>query len=460
MCQIIISFSVIVSGCKKFVDVGAPSSQLISATVFASDNSVKSALSGMYYTFAVSYSTNLQLYLAFATGNSADEYKYNGSDYNAFFTNAIPIDNYTNNIMWTNFYALIYQANSAIAGINNSTSGISNAVKVEALAEAKFLRAFCMFYLVNLWGDVPMPLSTDMTVNNSLTRSPKALVYQQIIADLTEAKASLLADYSFSSSQRTKPNKYTAAAMLARVYLYTQDWANAEANASMVINASTLYGLLSAADMSGIFYKNNKEAILQLDAPPSGISGAGFTSEGQYYNLGSTTAPYYQLTTDLINAFEAGDLRLTNWVGKNTYLGTTYYRPGKYKSITTNTTATGEYCTYLRLAEQYLIRAEARAQQNNFSEAAADINLIRNRAGLVNTAAAANQSSILLAIEKERRVELFGEYGHRFFDLKRTGRADAILAGQKTGWTANAALYPIPKTELLNNTRLTQNPGY
>jgi hypothetical protein len=160
-----------------------------------------------------------------------------------------------------------------------------------------------------------------------------------------------------------------------------------------------------------------------------------------------------------VNAFESGDRRFTSWVGVDNYQGTTYYYLSKYKNSTTNTTATGEYCTYMRLAEQYLIRAEAMAQQNNLSGAIADINVIRNRAGLPNTKAA-TQADILLAVEQERRIELFAEYGHRWNDLRRTGRADAVLGASKTGWTKDAALYPIPKTEIINNKNLTQNPGY
>ncbi|HWK05027.1 MAG TPA: RagB/SusD family nutrient uptake outer membrane protein [Puia sp.] len=85
--------------------------------------------------------------------------------------------------------------------------------------------------------------------------------------------------------------------------------------------------------------------------------------------------------------------------------------------------------------------------------------MIRNRAGLANTTAT-TQADILLAIEQERRIELFGEYGHRWNDLRRTGRADAVLGAEKTGWTTNAALYPIPKYDRDNNHNLTQNPGY
>ena len=116
----------------------------------------------------------------------------------------------------------------------------------------------------------------------------------------------------------------------------------------------------------------------------------------------------------------------------------------------------------LRFAELYLIRAEARAQQNKLTganSAASDINVIRTRAGLSNTTAT-TQAALLLAVEKERQVELFTEWGHRWFDLRRTGRIDAVLSAVKPTWKPTAALFPIPYLEIQRNPLLTQNNGY
>jgi hypothetical protein len=114
---------------------------------------------------------------------------------------------------------------------------------------------------------------------------------------------------------------------------------------------------------------------------------------------------------------------------------------------------------YLRLSEQYLIRAEARAQQNKLSEAAADLNLIRNRATLPNVTAA-TQSDLLTAIHNERRFEFFAESGHSFFDLKRTRTIDTVMLQAKSLWRTGSALFPIPQSEILLNPNLSQNPGY
>jgi hypothetical protein len=115
----------------------------------------------------------------------------------------------------------------------------------------------------------------------------------------------------------------------------------------------------------------------------------------------------------------------------------------------------------LRLAEQYLIRAEARANQNNIAGAVDDINVIRTRAGLPAVSQGVSKDQCLLAIEQERRIELFTEWGHRWFDLKRTNRADAVLSTLKSpNWQSADRLYPIPQSELETDVHLNQNPGY
>jgi hypothetical protein len=114
----------------------------------------------------------------------------------------------------------------------------------------------------------------------------------------------------------------------------------------------------------------------------------------------------------------------------------------------------------LRLAEQYLIRAEARAEQNELTGAASDLNIIRMRAGL-NPTTATSQADILTAIQHERRVELFTEWGHRWFDLRRWGTAVPLLSSEKpNSVTEDDLLYPVPQSEISVNSNLTQNPGY
>jgi hypothetical protein len=162
----------------------------------------------------------------------------------------------------------------------------------------------------------------------------------------------------------------------------------------------------------------------------------------------------------LYNAFAITDQR-RQWLGKNTVSGQEYWYPRKYKqrSVTTGSSPT-EYEVVLRLAEQYLIRAEARAALGNVTGAQEDVNKIRNRAGLANSPAN-DANSLLTAVGMEKRIEFFAEWGHRWIDLKRREEANTVLSILKgTNWQPTDALYPIPDAELNYNTRLQQNPGY
>ena len=145
------------------------------------------------------------------------------------------------------------------------------------------------------------------------------------------------------------------------------------------------------------------------------------------------------------------------------YNGTTFYYPYKYKKgddYSSNPPPPTEYYIVFRLAEQYLIRAEARAQQGNIGGGQADINLIRNRSGLANTIAS-DKGNLLSAVEHERQIELFAEWGHRWLDLKRTNRADQVLGAIKgASWQSTDKVYPIPQSQIQLNPFLTQNPGY
>jgi len=158
--------------------------------------------------------------------------------------------------------------------------------------------------------------------------------------------------------------------------------------------------------------KNSSEAIWQLMPVVTGYN----TFEGSWFVLLSTSAPTNVTASDsLLNAFKAGDNRRTSWIGNVTVSGTTYYFPNKYKVRTGATVS--EYYTMFRLAEQYLIRAEALAQQNSISQAVGDLNVIRQRAGLVDLSTSITQAECFTAIEQERRIELLCEWGHRWFDL-------------------------------------------
>jgi hypothetical protein len=356
-------------------------------------------------------------------------------------------------------YFSIYQSNAAIEELTNS-SGVSTELKKQLIGEVKFIRAFCYFYLVSLFGDVPLVVNTDWSTNYLLSRSTKDEIFNQIIFDLTEAQQLLVDNYTkFQNNERGRVNKWAATSMLARIYLYLKDWNKAESEATKVINNSALFQLES--DLSQTFIKTSKEGIWQL-APSNQTAPYIIVETANLVPASLTSKPIYYLTSSILNLFEANDKRKTNWTRTNVNGGTNYLYPYKYKKSTGTSGGTiTEYYTVLRLAEQFLIRAEASAQQNNLTQAIIDLNAIRARAGISILSSSLTQSQILAAVEKERATELFAEWGHRWLDLKRWGKADAIV-GQLKGnnWQTSDQLLPIPKNEINKGKNLTQNEGY
>lgn len=454
---IIILFIFTQVACRKFVEIDLPVSKVTDEAVFSNDGTAESAMTGIYYTLSSENSfaaPRLHLY----TGFSSDELiNYSTSTIGQpaeFYSNSISITNGNNLTLWSALYNTIYQSNAVINGLSRST-GVSSQKKILLTAEAKFIRAFCYFYLVNLYGEVPLALVTDYRINKQLFRSSIDSVYQQILLDLTAAKQDLPTDHSAGLGERIRVNSYAASAMLARVYLYLQRWSDAEAESSLLIDNSDIS---FETDIDKVFIKESAEAIWQLlplNTNRETQEGSTFILLGQPYEC--------SLSDQIVDDFEASDLRRDKWIGMISVAGTDYYFPYKYK-VYSREGDIKEYSVVLRLSEQYLIRSEARAQQNRLSGSIDDLDIIRQRAALPLiqvTNPGISKESLLLMIEHERKVEFFCEYGHRWLDLKRTNRANDILGILKGSmWQSYDQLYPIPELEINNNPNLTQNDNY
>lgn len=442
--------------CKKYVDVPPPQDQLPAEAAFTTDKTATATMVGLYsdmngynYSFA-------NVLSSFMPAMSADEFYSAFTSFDAFKLNSLTPDNSYVNTLWAQPYSYIYHVNAVYEGVAASNS-LSAAVKAQLLGEARFMRAFFYFYLVNYFGDVPLVLDTDARKNSTLARTPAAQVYETIVSDLQEAVDKLQDEYQ--NTERIRPNKAAAKALLARVYLYTGKWNEAETLAGEVI-ADNRYQLLTA--LNTVFLKTSREAIFQLAAVNT-VTGAGGMNTWEGFNIvpaTPTARSYYVIFPQLMNAFETGDLRKDNWTKSYVAGGNTLYCPFKYQYRLV--TPVAEYTMVLRLAELYLIRAEARARQNKLDLAIDDLDDIRHRAGLAPLDDNLTQDQVLLAVEQERRVELFGEWGHRWFDLKRTNRADAVITAmpEKTGWQSTDVLYPIPAPARRTNVNLNQNNGY
>ena len=438
-------------GCRKLLQVPTPQDEISAGEVFSSDSNALSALSGMYIQIMNNPQSLLNGGVTLYGGLSSDELNNTvpNASIDAFRLDSLTATNLLCSNLYTGAYNTIYTANSMFTGLQGA-NGVSANMRSELQGEAEFVRALVYFYLVNLYGGVPLVTTTDFTVSSVQPQASVGDVYNQIVADLQDAEGRLSPTYLSTSAYagaRTRPNQAAATALLARVWLYQGQWGRAELAADTVI-ANPLYQLVT--DLNQVFLAGSLEAIWQLQPVYNNLA----TAEGNLFIPRNGGQPAYILTPELLANWEPGDLRRAAWT--DSVVNDVY--PYKYKEASNNP-PNSEYEIVLRLAEMYLIRAEARAQQGNTAGAAADLNIVRQRAGLPPTTAT-DPAVLLGAIMHERQIEFFAECGHRWLDLKRTGAVTAVLGAEKPHWEAMDALYPIPANELSENPTLVQNPGY
>jgi hypothetical protein len=367
-------------------------------------------------------------------------------DLESFEKYEISSNNVNLEALWNFSYNIVYQANAIIEGLHKSGK-VSPGTALQLEGEARFIRAFNYFYLVNLFGGVPLITETDYRKTRLLSRASVDSVYGLIESDLLLAQTLLKVDYI--TVNRLRPNRATATALLARMYLYRRKYSDAQMQASIVLE-DNMYALDS--NLNKTFLPGSTETIWQLMP----VDPTSNTMEGRYFVTG---IPQFNILTNvLVHHFEVGDKRRINWINSYKYLSDSFYFPYKYKRASKLPAEEySEYSIVFRLPEMYLIRAEARANLSDISGSRADLDSIRVRAGLPLTPMV-DQSNLLLAIEKERWSEFFTEYGHRWLDLKRTDRAVMVLGN---GISQNDLLYPVPLAEFQKAPNLgDQNSGY
>lgn len=443
-----------VASCEDFTEVDRPAGQLTRPAVFNDPATADAALLYIYARmrdWGMLTGTNQSI--TTKLGAYTDEFGFYGSASSAtvnFYNNTLVPTDATLATWWKEAYNQVYAANSIVEGVAASAA-LTQADKDRLTGEALFIRAYLHMQLAMVFGDIPYVNTTDYVVNTTIGRTPAADVLAKAIMDLQ--MAAQLVPEAYSNSERTRPNRSAVIAMLARVCLYAGEWAMAADAASGVINNSAIYAWED--DLNDVFKKEATTTIWQYHPPLPGRNSA----EGATFILVTGPPPEVALSNGLLAAFEPGDLRRQNWVGSVSADSDTWYYAFKYKERDI-TASSLEYSIQLRLAEQYLIRAEARAQQGELVGAKEDLDRIRSAAGLTNSTVT-TQAELLDAIHNERRVELFTEGGHRFFDLKRSGRLDQTLQSVKPGWNTEDANMPLPENELLLNPNLEpQNPGY
>ncbi|RXM63112.1 hypothetical protein BOQ60_17320 [Chryseobacterium sp. CH1] len=439
--------------CEKFIEIDKPLDQLTTDEVFADSSTVESAILGLYVQQITSGTSsflngNVTIYPAL----SSDEI-YNTStsaSFDPFLNNELSS---TSTLSWTNPYNIIYSCNIILEKLD--ASSLFPAYKDQAKAEVLFIRALNYFYLINFYGGVPLALTSDYRVTSKLARNTVENVYDKIISDLNAAQSTI---GSANQSTTLRVNKFSISALLARIYLFTNRYELARNESTKVISS----GKFLLPELSDVFLAGSKEAIMQFVPPNTQIFGVA--DAYRFIPSTATARPPFALTESLLTSFEYGDDRKSKWLKRNTVAGRDYVYPYKYKtrSIPVENTKP-EYNIVFRLAEMYLIRAEANCNLNNYSDAITDLNKIRKRAFLseLENERVISKADLFSIINHENRIEFFAEWGHRWLDLKRTKQVDLVLQNLKGDkWQKTDALYPIPLTDIKQNPNLIQNEGY
>ena len=440
----LITISLLSVSCKKFLDVKPQESISDQQTIF-DKLSAEEALRGAYSALADGnyYGTGFQS-IGYLSGDNI-QWTGSQSQIQEFINHKVSAENSTISGAWTAIYRTINRANNVIDKVPGVVDQqLSESYKNQLIGEAYFIRGLGYFDLARTWGGAPIIIkpTINSTDNIGVERSSQSDTYTQALKDL-EAAESLLP----ATTTRYRATQKTVWALKARYYLYRGNWTKAEEYASKIITDAANYKLLKP--YNSFFASNAKgtqESVFE-------ISYNGTTEVNNHRNQwqpqtnGGTRqwAPNDAFVALVNNPLVGGNRNtLVAKDNQNRWFGNLYYRsPAADPSFV------------IRVAELYLIRAEARAQQNtNLQGAIDDLNAVRDRAGLAPTTAI-TQNEILLAIENERRIE-FALEPHRWFDLVRTNRAQVVL----NITDANKLLLPLPAQDLLLDKALQQNPGY
>lgn len=369
------------------------------------------------------------------------------------------------NEYWKNAYSTIQRVNIVLARIDKIT--MDDQLKEIRKGEVKFIRALTYFYLVQIWGDVPLVL--DETTNPlsfiGEPRDPLEDVYDQIIIDLKEAAAELPEDFDEANEGRV--TKGAANSLLTRVYLVLNQYDKVVKFADEVIN-SGVYGLEQNYSSIFDYHEQSKEVIFKISFK-SGTNSEGFSYLNVNHDYNNTAA------RDFMETFK-NDARLDAVV--DTSLIKTYYSPKIHNENVNSDNTIDIKIIILRYADVLLMKAEAlNALQYPSPEALKLLNSVKTR--MENNDVEFRQqdfsskNEFLNEILNERRIE-FSFENLRWFDLIRTGKAMEIMKMKNVGGdkpNAGSALpftfqkenllFPIPQAQIdASGGSIQQNPGY
>lgn len=457
---IVMTFSLV--ACSKSYLELTPQQSVSDANALTNVGDLNSTVTGIYD--EISQSPYYGRYMFLIPDVMADDVKQNSNanrviDYAQHVVNKADVDARN---LWTGMYKAINAANNII----NSDVKVTPAVQAEKdhiIGEVYVLRGLIYFDMVRMFAQqytftadashLGVPLILDFDATRKPKRNTVKEVYNQIIADMTKG-ISLMKSTSRSKNSNTLSST-SAKALLARVYLYKEDWANAEAMATAVIGSN--YSLVSNANYLNLWNTDNPtESIFEISMTPTDNRGSNGIAALYVKEVYGDYLP----SNDLRSLYAAGDARLGTFKADPLLVGA--YGPvrvNKFPDI-----KGFDNVKVIRLAEIFLIRAEARANLGtNITGAQQDLDVVRKRA--VPTAATSTETGQALKdkIMLERRLELCFE-GQRLWDLMRKKinitRIQCTASKCSFPFGDNTNVLPIPQTETDTNPNIVQNPGY
>ena len=384
--------------------------------------------------------------------------------------------------LWNGYYRAIFRANIAIERIPEIKMDV--ALQNRLIAESKFLRAYFYFNLVRWYGDLPLVTKQLTQDEFKQKRNTTTEVYTQIIADLKAAIDVLPEKSKYTPDDLGRATKGAAKGLLAKVYLTTKDYVNAEKYALEVINSNE-YALLP--DYTKIFTpegENSSESVFEVGAT---VSTERYDGGSQYNEVQGVRGDpnlgwgFNRPSDSFILEFEPGDPRReatilyegevlpdgSAIVAKNPRIFNARFNQKAWVPTHPGGNGSGPgNIRLLRYADVILIAAEAENENGKTAMALTHLNLVRKRARGTNTnilpdVTETDKVKLRDKILHERRVEL-GLEQQRWFDLLRTGQAEAAMVKNGKNFKKNKhELLPIPQAEIdLSSGTLSQNPGY
>lgn len=507
------------AGCKKsFVDQDPYNASIVESLYFTTQEQCNTSTQANYNNILYGSWWQRQNF-RFLSGEATSDNAWIGNTYQSTHANFDVVAFYTLDAAndrveahWVMTYKSIGVINHTIGGIEGAA--IDENAKNQYLAELKFMRSYLYLDLVRNWGDIPLILKVE-SPSTKIPRSKTDVVYTQLISDLKQAANVLPRKSQYSPKDKFRVSKGAALALLAKIYLYKEDWANAEIAAKQVVDMGEYALEPQFGNLWSYTNKNGIESI--LEAQYSSIQTPGSTPSNGYISPMNCTADggwgYISVTSDLENAFKsendsirrvwtinvhqkpvAGDPDKPSFDGRPTQSKSARFSRKRYVPVAQRP-ANGRYGfndILLRLGDVILVHAEACAMQNKASEALNSLKMIRDRAGLITNMTLTGQV-LIDAVRKERRLETALE-GDRLYDLRRWKDASGqpyinkifgpngsfvlyntqtstdpwettnTIEPQDKGKSFNPAihrLWPIPNVEITASEGVvTQNPGY